>query len=56
MYNSGDNDDIEYQLEVAKAIYIMGGVCIVFVAGLIVERTKPIPPLLPMHIETKGTI
>jgi len=48
-------DDYEYQAEVAKSVYIMCGVVIVFLFGLIVERTKLKSPILPMYVETKAT-
>ncbi len=53
MYNTGD--DLEYQAELSKSIYVMCGVCLVFIIGMYVERTKP-APILPVHVETKGTI
>jgi hypothetical protein len=48
-------DDYEYQAEVAKSIYIMCGVGIVFLFGLFIERNKQKPPILPMHVENKAT-
>jgi hypothetical protein len=48
-------DDYEYQNEVAKSIYIMCGVGIVFLLGLFIERNKQKPPILPMHVENKAT-
>lgn len=49
------DDDIVYQTEVSKSIYIMCGVAIVFLLGLIVERTKQKSHILPMFVETKAT-
>ena len=48
------DDGYVYQAEVSKAIYIMCGVAIVFIVGLVMERQKPVLPLLP--VETKNTV
>ncbi len=46
------DDDYAYQAEVSKSIYIMCGVVIVFLLGLVVERNKP----APVVVETKNTV
>lgn len=44
------DDEVEYQIEVAKSIYIMCGVFLVFIVGMAVERTKQArSPVLPVY-------
>ena len=49
------DDGYVYQAELSKAIYIMCGVVLVFLLGIVVERQKP-GPLLPIVVETKNTV
>lgn len=48
------DDGYTYLAEVSKAIYIMCGVAIVFIVGMVIERQKTTLPLLP--VETKNTV
>lgn len=42
------DDEVEYQIEVAKSIYIMCAVFLVFIVGMVVERTKTKVTELPV--------
>ncbi len=42
------DDEVEYQIEIAKSIYIMCAVFLVFIVGMVIERRKPKVTELPV--------